>query len=210
MKTDSNSFFTRFFVFLIAAVILAGCGDDEVQEEINNQGGGGTPTPTPTYFMNATINGVDYTTSNVSIFGVGNREGCLPVSYHISNVGQIDLASYMLDVNLLHYSDNSVFSLSDTGTFGVYTVNDFFWGNNSEIYCVHDLVVELYDNQNDGDASILNSGGTHTVTAITEVSQNSTDVIYAVEGTFSMSFVNLSGETVNVSGNYRIPVDARL
>ena len=202
---------SRVILPLILVFSLVGCKKDEGNNQSTNGGNGGNGgNNTDTYFMNATINGVNYSFTSESIYGFGSQGGCLPVSYFLRNIGQIDVSNFFLDVNLFHYSNNADFSLSDTGYFAVHSIDDYSWVEGSPDFCAQDLVVNLEDNSNSDNNWFLVPGGIHVVTSISQSSQSSTDVVYNVEGNFSMSFVSNNGQSVPVSGNYRVQVEARI
>jgi hypothetical protein len=193
------------YLVIVFSLVFIGCNPDD---EDTNTGSSSPPPSNNSYFMNATINGQSYSTNNVVPGGFGG-DGCTSQNYRLDNIGQINLANYFLDVNIFRLVDNVDFSALSPGPGNVIDYYDYFYDDNLE-KCNFDLAVALDDEQQQNTLTTLNPSGTHTVTSITQVNQSSTDITYAVEGTFSFSVTNSVGAVIPITGNYRIPLDADL
>jgi len=197
-------------VLLISSIIfISSCSPDD-EDDNNGGGGGGGNNNSPNYFMNATINGQSYQTNLVSMFGFSNQDGCLPVNYHLDNIGQIDVANYFFDAYIFRYENDQDLAGINTGTGGAIQMFNYFYTPEGDNSCNFRMVADLRDKQQSDEGTTLLPSGTHTVTSITEVSQNSTEVTYAVEGSFSCSFINDAGQQINITGTYRIPIECLL
>ena len=194
------------YLVLVFSLVFMGCNPDD---EDTNTGSSSPPPSNNSYFMNATINGQPYSTDDVGIFGFGNQDGCTSQNYHLDNIGQIDLANYFLDVYVFRFENNVDFSALSPESGNVIDYYDYFFDDNL-VKCNFDLAVALRDEQQSDTQTTLNPSGTHTVTSITQVDQSSTDITYAIEGTFSFSVTNSVGAVIPITGNYRIPLDADL
>ena len=204
LKHALNYFFhVRTFVLILALVSFSSCNEDD---ELVNNGGDGGADDEPAYFMQINLNGQTYLTTAVGVFGLGDQNGCLPVNYQLDNIGQIDVADYSFDAYLFHYENNEDFAAVIPGTGDVMQMYDYFNTNEGENSCNFRLVAGLVDKQLSDDETTLIPPGTHTVVSITAVSQSSTEVIYAVAGSFSCSFLNAAGEEIEITGTYKIPV----
>ncbi len=197
----------RLFTFLLLVTCFTSCSPDD---EDDNNGGGGQGNNTTTYFMNVTINGQAYQTNSVGFFGFVNQEGCLPVNYKLTNIGQIDIADYFLDAYLFRYENNEDIAEINPGVGDVIQSLYYFDSPEGGNSCNFRLVIDLEDKQLAVEDTNLLPSGTHSVTSINQVSQNSTEVTYAVEGNFSCSFINDAGQQINITGTYRMPIDCLL
>jgi hypothetical protein len=204
--TLHHFFHVRTLVLMLALVSFSSCNEDDELVD----GGDGGAVDEPAYFMQTTINGQTYMTNSVGFFGFGNQDGCEPVSYQLDNIGQIDIADYFFDAYLFHYENNEDFATVTPGISDVMQMYEYFSTPEAANSCNFRLVAGLVDKQLSDDETLLIPPGTHTVVSITQVSQNSTDVIYAVAGSFSCSFLNAAGEQIDVTGTYKIPVHCLL
>lgn len=200
----SNCNFIKNCILFIGFISISSCSF--LEEEFDDITGGENLS----YFMQVTINGVEYETNDVSVFGFGNRDGCLPVDYHLDNIGQIDIADYFFDAYLFRYENNEDMEGISSGTGSVAPMFDFFYTPEGANSCNFRMVADLRDKQQEEDYTELLSSSSNTVTSVTQISQSSTEVVYAVEGNFSCSFVNVVGEQININGTYRIPIECLL
>ena len=192
----------KILTFLMFFIIISSCNEDSLEN--NTQGG------TPSYYLNVTINGQNYSNNQTGFLGFSNKIGCTSQPFYLGSISQINVANYFFDVYLFQLRNNADFSIINPSNGGVYEYNDY-WANGSQNYCNFDLMVTLEDKQQSVQTSTLSTqGSNHIVTSINQVGQTSTKVTYSIEGNFSCSFVNSAGAVIPVTGNYRIPVDCLL
>jgi len=158
------------------------------------------------YFLNAYINNVKYTTNSVSTFIQPNQLGCVAnKTYTLTNVGQISVDSYFLDVYVKHYSKNADFSTNQIGTHKIYDGGQLL----SATSCNCDLIIGLIDNNipNIFNNTILQSTNiVSNITAISKKDSTTANYTYSITGNFSCNFKNTNNVVIPVVGNFTIPI----
>ena len=158
------------------------------------------------YFLDAYINNVKYTTSSVASFVQPNQLGCVAnKAYTLTNLGQINVDSYFLDVYLKHYSKNVDFATIKPGAHKIYDGGQLL----SATTCNCDLVIGLVDNSIPSiyNNTILQSTNiVNNITAITKKDSTAATYTYLISGNFSCNFKNTNSVTIPVVGNYTIPI----
>jgi hypothetical protein len=158
------------------------------------------------YFLDAYINNVKYTTSSVASFVQPNQSGCVAnKTYTLTNLGQINVDSYFLDVYLKHYSKNIDFATIKPGAHKIYDGGQLL----SPTSCNCDLIIGLVDNSIPSiyNNTILQSTNiVNNITAITKKDSTAATYTYLISGNFSCSFKNTNNLTIPVVGNYTIPI----
>lgn len=180
-------------VFSFAIIVLSCSKPDEA-------------TKTYDYYLNVYINNVKYSTNNVANFVQPNQTGCVANKpYSLTNVGQINVDSFFLDVYIKHYSRNSDFSSVKPGNHKIYDGGQLLSGTN----CNCDLAIGLVDNSI---PSIYNNTilqTTNIVNNITSIKKkDSTDLTmtYIINGNFSCNFKNTRNAIIPVVGNFSVPI----
>jgi len=179
------------FMFSFA---LSACSKPDVLD--NNYG----------YFLDAYINNVKYTTSSVATFVQQNQPGCITTkTYTITNVGQINVDSYFLDVYLKHYAKNADFTTIKPGAHKIYDGGQLL----SASTCNCDLIIGLVDNSipNIYNNTLLQSTNiVSNITTITKKDSTAATYTYLISGNFSCNFKNTNNVNIPVVGNYTIPI----
>lgn len=156
--------------------------------------------------LDAYINNVKYTTSSVSSFVQPNQQGCVANKlYSLTNVGQINVDSYFLDVYLKHYSKNADFGTIKPSAHKIFDGGQLL----STTSCNCDLVIGLVDNSIPSiyNNTILQATNiVSNITAITKKDSTAVNYTYLVSGNFSCTFKNTNNVTIPVVGNYSIPI----
>ena len=185
---------TKIFLFILLSIGVTSCSKPDAADNIYG------------YFLDAYINNVKYTTSSVSSFVQQNQLGCVAnKTYTLTNVGQINVDSYFLDVYLKHYSKNSDFATIKPGAHKIYDGGQLL----SATTCNCDLIIGLVDNSI---PSIYNNTilqPTNIVNNITAISKKDSTVAtytYLITGNFSCNFKNTNNVTIPIVGNYSIPI----
>lgn len=158
------------------------------------------------YFLDAYIDNVKYTTSSVAPFVQQNQDGCVAnKTYTLTNVGQINVDSYFLDVYFKHYSKNEDFASIKPGSHRIYDGGQLLRPTS----CNCDLIIGLVDNSI---PSIYNNTILQTtnivnkITSITKKDSTTATYTYLVSGNFSCNFKNTNNKIIPLVGNYTIPV----
>lgn len=158
------------------------------------------------YFLETYINNVKYTTNSVSTFVQPNQMGCVAnKTYTLTNIGQINVDSYFLDVYIKHYSKNSDFATLKLGTHKIYDGGQLLSATN----CNCDLVIGLVDNSIPSiyNNTILQSTNiVNNITSIVKKDSTVATLTYSVSGNFSCNFKNTNNVIIPVVGNYTIPI----
>lgn len=158
------------------------------------------------YFLNAYINNVKFTTNTVAAFVQTNQLGCVAnKTYTLTNVGQINVDSFFLDVYLKHYSKYADFSAIKPGAHKIYDGGQLL----SATPCNCDLVIGLVDNSIPSiyNNTILQSTNiVNNITAITKKDSTTVAYTYLITGNFSCNFKNTNNVNIPVVGSYSIPI----
>jgi hypothetical protein len=158
------------------------------------------------YFLNAYINNVKFTTNTVAAFVQPNQLGCVAnKTYTLTNVGQINVDSFFLDVYLKHYSKYADFSAIKPGAHKIYDGGQLL----SATPCNCDLVIGLVDNSIPSiyNNTILQSTNiVNNITAITKKDSTTAAYTYLITGNFSCNFKNTNNVSIPVVGSYSIPI----
>jgi hypothetical protein len=158
------------------------------------------------YFLDAYINNVKYTTSSVASFVQQNQSGCVAnKTYTLTNLGQINVDKYFLDVYLKHYSKNSDFSSVKPNAHKIYDGGQLL----SASTCNCDLIIGLVDNSIPSiyNNTILQSTNiVNNITVITKKDSTAATYTYLISGNFSCNFKNTNNAVIPVVGNYSIPI----
>lgn len=158
------------------------------------------------YYLNVYINNVKYNTNNVANFVQPNQTGCVANKpYTLTNVGQINVDSFFLDVYLKHYSKYVDFSNVKPGNHKIYDGGQLLSGTN----CNCDLAIGLVDNNI---PSIYNNTILQTtnivnnITSIKKKDSTALTMTYIVNGNFSCNFKNTKNAIIPVVGNFSVPI----
>jgi hypothetical protein len=158
------------------------------------------------YSLDTYINNVKYTTSSVASFIQPNQLGCVAnKTYTLTNVGQINVDNYFLDVYLKHYSKYTDFAVVKPGAHKIFDGGQLL----SATTCNYDLVIGLVDNSI---PSIYNNTILQTtniinnITTITKKDSTAATYTYVVTGNFSCNFKNTNNSIIPVVGSYTIPL----
>lgn len=158
------------------------------------------------YYLNAYINNVKYSTSSVATFVQANQSGCIASkSYSLTNIGQINVDSYFLDVYLKHYSKNTDFSTTKPSAHKIFDGGQLL----SASSCNCDLIIGLIDNNIPSlyNNTILQSTNVvNNITAITLKDSTVSTYTYLVTGNFSCTFKNTNSVNIPVVGNFAVPI----
>ncbi len=187
-------FSKQLFIFLIVCSIITACSKPDPVD--NNYG----------YFLDAYINNVKYTTSSVASFVQQNQLGCVAnKTYTLTNVGQVNVDSYFLDVYLKHYSKYTDFATVKPAAHKIYDGGQLLSTTN----CNCDLLIGLVDNSIPSiyNNTILQSTNiVNNITAITKKDSTVASYTYIISGNFSCNFKNTNNINIPVVGNYTIPI----
>ena len=158
------------------------------------------------YFLDVNINGQPFSVKTISVFGLVNQDGCDTKIYTHQNIGQIDVASYFVEVNLTHKQNKIDFTSSVPGTYAVKS-EDIFSMTNPYPYgisCNLDLVVSLDDKTlSNQETTLLSTNRVNTITSISISKESSTKTTYDIIGNFSCSFKNSRNVTIPLTGKYK-------
>ena len=184
----------KLLLLLNVILCLSACSKPDVTD--NNYG----------YSLDTYINNVKYTTSSVATFVQPNQLGCVAnKTYSLTNVGQINVDSYFLDVYLKHYSINVDFATVKTGAHKIYDGGQLL----SATTCHYDLIIGLVDNSIPSiyNNTILQTTNiTNNITSIVKKDSTTATYTYLVSGNFSCNFKNTNNATIPVVGSYTIPL----
>jgi len=184
----------RKFLFLTFVLGFFSCSkSDDVEPDYN-------------YFLNAYINNVKYTTNSVASFIQPNQLGCVAnKTYTLTNIGQINVDSFFLDVYFKHYTKITDFTNSKLGAHKIYDGGQLL----SPTPCNCDLVIGLVDNSIPSifnNTILLSSNIVSNITTITKKDSTSANYTYLIKGNFSCRFKNTNNVNIPVVGNFSIPI----
>jgi hypothetical protein len=158
------------------------------------------------YFLDTYINNVKYTTSSVATFVQPNQLGCVAnKTYTLTNVGQINVDSYFLDVYIKHYSKNVDFATIKPSAHKIFDGGQLL----SASPCNCDLVIGLVDNSIPSiyNNTLLQSTNiVNNITSITKKDSTTATYTYLMSGNFSCNFKNTNSAMIPVVGTYSIPI----
>jgi hypothetical protein len=181
------------FLFLIVGIVISCSKADEVVSNYD-------------YYLNVFINNVKYSTNNVSTFVQPNQTGCVVNKpYTLTNVGQINVDSFFLDVYIKHYSRNVDFASVKPGNHKIYDGGQLLSGTN----CNCDLAIGLVDNSIPTiyNNTILQSTNiVNNITSIKKKDSTELTMTYIVNGNFSCNFKNTKNVIIPVVGTFSIPI----
>ena len=171
------------YVFL--AILILGCSSDDNDGNSNS---------TEMYFR-VTVDGQSYEETSIA-FGSGyNTQDCNGNLAFEQFLPEIDTATHWYSADISHFYLTSDFQGASTGSYpvkGDYLDND----------CNFTLGLWA-ERLNGGDYNNF-SNGTHNITRINQISSDSNETIWAVEGNFSGTFEDSnSGESISLTGSYR-------
>ncbi len=186
-------------LFVIGLFAILGFSSSCKKDETKSTSTQSTPSG---YFVNVTINGVDY--NEIGDIGYGfyeSQDGCDGKIYtlHTLNTG-IRTSTFSFSMNLNHRQNNSDFS---TLTLGSYSVKKNLWPSNDSLLCNWDLAIGYNDKTLTDQSTTVEPDGIHNVTAITYLSETNTQVQYNVEGNFDFSVKNSANLIIHITGSYR-------
>lgn len=158
------------------------------------------------YFLDVYINNVKYSTNNVSTFVQNNQTGCVANKvYTLTNIGQINVDNYFLDVYLKHYSKNTDFASVKPAAHKLFDGGQLLNGT----YCNCDIALGLVDNSIPSiyNNTILQSTNmVNNITSITKKDSTVATYTYIINGNFSCNFKNTNNVTIPVVGNFSVPI----
>lgn len=176
-----------YFVTIILFIGINSCKKDN------------SDIPSDVNFIEVTIDGKKYNGDVGGMFGFTSQETCDNKLGYLINAGQVETSDFFLDLYLMHYENLDDFKSAEKGEYQVR--NGYNFNGNT---CNFEVEVSFDDNTESNYHTSLKTGGKNTITNIKKLGETSTDVEYAIQGTFSCVFINHSNKEISVTGKYNV------
>ncbi|PKB15487.1 hypothetical protein [Flavobacterium sp. 5] len=197
-----NLFIASVFLFTISLFI--GCSsNDSDNNDIANSGN---------LFLKINISGTEYNDTEGGFYGFSDRANCNNNGdLFLQSVGQIETSKIFVQCFFLHFENNIDFSDKTKNiatNSGITDKNEVYPGNDVDVCGLNnDFSIIFEDKVSNKYLSFKpNTTKKHTITKVTQVSEDTTSRDLIVEGNFEAVFLNGNTE-IPVKGSYRTEIE---